>query len=197
MKDLSTSILLKQILGGRNLYLIGMMGCGKTLTGPPLAEKLNYRFVDMDNVIEEVAHTSIKEIFAKDGEQTFRNIETQVLKEIGQHYSLVVATGGGVVTRSENWGVLQQGIIIWIDPGRERLWKRLQLESSKRPLLLGENPAAIFDAINKEREKFYMESDLRVSVEDESPEEVAFHIIEKLPSIISNPNDQGAQQTIE
>ena len=197
MKDRLSSTSLKQILGGRNLYLIGMMGCGKTLTGPPLAEELNYRFVDMDNVIEEVAHKSIKDIFTKDGEKTFRNLETQVLKEIGQHYSLVVATGGGVVIRPENWGVLQQGIIIWIDPGRDRLWERLQLDSSKRPLLLGDNPASNFDEINKEREKLYMESDLRVFVEDEAPEEVALKIIKKLPSILINPHDQAAQQTIE
>tara|TARA_Y100001968_G_scaffold64102_1_gene54857 strand:+ start:2316 stop:2891 length:576 start_codon:yes stop_codon:yes gene_type:complete len=188
---------LKQILGGRNLYLIGMMGSGKTLTGPPLAKELGYRFIDADEVLVKSAHKSIADIFEEDGEANFRDLETQVLKEIGQHHSLVVSTGGGVVTCTENWGVLHQGVIIWIDPGRDRLLARLQADSSKRPLLLKTNPINAFDALYQKRKPLYMESDLHVSVGDESPEEVALQILRTLPSILANPSDQGALQTIE
>tara|TARA_Y100001968_G_scaffold329682_1_gene379610 strand:- start:768 stop:1364 length:597 start_codon:yes stop_codon:yes gene_type:complete len=197
MKDQLSSMSLKQILGGRNLYLIGMMGSGKTLTGPCLAQNIDYGFVDSDEVIEKVAHQSIDEIFKKDGEKSFRDIETQVLKEIGKHYALVVSTGGGIVTRPENWGVLHQGIIIWIDPGRDRLWERLQADSSQRPLLLSEDPRAAFDTLNKKREPLYKEADLRISVEDESAEDVAQQIINRLPSIITSQGLQDELQTIE
>ena len=82
MKDQLRSMSLKQILGGRNLYLIGMMGSGKTLTGPCLAQNIDYGFVDSDEVIEKVAHQSIDEIFKEDGETIFRDLETKVLKEL-------------------------------------------------------------------------------------------------------------------
>ena len=103
---------LKQTLAGRSLYLVGMMGSGKTSTGRPLAERLGYGFVDADAVIEEAAGCSIPQIFDSDGETGFRDIETHVLSAISQRHSLVVATGGGIVTRPENWGMLHQGIVI-------------------------------------------------------------------------------------
>ena len=100
-----------QRLSGRNLFLVVMMGCGKSRTGPHLAENLGYSFVDLDLVIEKVAKKSIFKIFEEEGEKEFRDIEAMVLQAVGERYSLVVATGGGVVTRSENWGVLHQGLV--------------------------------------------------------------------------------------
>ena len=70
---------LRQRLGGRSLYLIGMMGSGKSSTGRPLAERLGYGFVDADAVIEQVTGSNISEIFERDGEDHFRDLETQVL----------------------------------------------------------------------------------------------------------------------
>ena len=184
---------LKQILGGRNLFLIGMMGAGKSQTGPYLAKKLEYGFVDSDEIIVKAAKQSINEIFEKDGEKKFRDLETQVLKEIGKRYSLIVATGGGVVLRSENWGILHQGIVIWLDPGRDRLLKRLQSDLSKRPLINRNDYIEKFDFLNIERQPLYKECDLRISISNESPDEVANCIINKLPSILI---DQSEQQTI-
>ena len=109
---------LRQRLGGRSLYLIGMMGSGKSSTGRPLAERLGYGFVDADAVIEQVTGSNISEIFERDGEDHFRDLETQVLRSISERHSLVVATGGGIVTRSENWGMMHQGIVIWLDVER-------------------------------------------------------------------------------
>ena len=196
MKDRLSSSSLKQILGGRSIYLIGMMGSGKSVTGPILAKELDYIFVDSDVVVEKSAKKSIYEIFQDDGEKQFRDLETQVLKEIAKHYSLVVATGGGVVTRSENWGVLHQGIIVWIDPGRDTLLERLKTDFSNRPLLDQIDPIARFDLLYEERLILYKEADLQISVEDESPEEVVLEIIKTLPSILINSRDQGEQQTI-
>tara|TARA_Y100001968_G_scaffold328512_1_gene375832 strand:+ start:1569 stop:2144 length:576 start_codon:yes stop_codon:yes gene_type:complete len=191
MADQIVSNSLKDILGGRNLYLIGMMGSGKSLTGPLLAKGIAYGFVDSDQVIEKAAKKTISEIFEDDGESSFREIETQVLKEIGQLYSLVVATGGGVVTRPENWGILHQGIVVWIDPGRNRLLSRLNLEDPSRPMLNTNNSLSSFDQLYKDREVLYMEADLKIPVADESPEEVACKILDNLPAILNDSANQA------
>ncbi len=180
---------LSQILGGRIIYLVGMMGSGKSCTGPHLAKSLGYTFVDQDDLIEQVTKLSIATIFKEEGESGFRDIETQVLKEIGTRHSLVVATGGGVVTSIENWGVLHQGIVIWINPLRDRLFERLKDEVDKRPLLEKENFISSLDQVIKERHRFYIESDLTISVDNETPEEVAQLILELLPAKLNTFQD--------
>ncbi len=187
--------LLRKTLGGRNLYLIGMMGSGKSQTGPHLAKELSYGFVDADQVLEQACGQNISQIFEKDGEKGFRIVESQVLVAIGQRHSLVVATGGGVVTKSENWGVLHQGIVIWIDPGIDRLFQRLQSDPGDRPLFLKQNPLGEFEALSKARKKFYVEADLHLKVGDENPEQVAKQIVQNLPSILNSSEDPIAPQT--
>jgi len=178
---------LKEKLGGRNIFLIGMMGSGKSQTGPDLAKMLNYAFVDTDEVIEQASKHSISTIFEKDGEAAFRDIEKQVLKEISQHHSLVIATGGGLITLPENWGILHQGIVIWLDLDLKRSIKRLESDNKKRPLLLKDDLAKTFSQIYENRKPMYSESDLRITVKDQSPYEVAVMIAELLPSILINP----------
>ena len=196
MTDSKSPHPLKQRLCGRNLYLIGMMGSGKSSSGEPLAKQISYGFIDADKVIEELLGQSIQTIFAQQGEEQFREIETQVLQGIGQRHSLVVATGGGVVTRPKNWGVLHQGIVIWLDANPRQILTRLESDKSQRPLLGGENKEEIFYSILKKRQPFYSEADLHLSVDTEPPEEVAKMIMEKLPSIIRTPEDPAAPQTI-
>ena len=178
---------LRQRLGGRSLYLVGMMGSGKTSTGRPLAERLGYGFVDADAVIEQVAGCTISEIFERDGEEEFRSLETQVMRSISERHSLVVATGGGVVTRIENWGMMHQGIVIWLDVERRQLLQRLQSDSTQRPLLMTEDPAEALDAILKQRRPLYDEADLTVVIESESADVVADGIIQLLPELIKDP----------
>ena len=161
---------LKQRLGGRSLYLVGMMGSGKTSTGRPLAEQLGYGFVDADAVIEQAAGCSIPEIFERDGEAGFRALESQVLTAISQRHSLVVATGGGVVTQQENWGLLHSGIVIWLDVVPERLMQRLRADSTVRPLLQTDDPDAALNALLNQRRPIYAEADLTVVIDQESPE---------------------------
>lgn len=98
-----------------NLILIGMPGCGKSTIGALLAQRTGKELVDADTSIVQKAGKSIPEIFAQDGENHFRNIETQVLSELGKCSGLVIATGGGCVTRKENYPLLHQnGRIIWL-----------------------------------------------------------------------------------
>ena len=181
---------LKQRLGGRSLYLVGMMGSGKTSTGRPLAERLGYGFVDADAVIEQAAGCSIPEIFQREGEDGFRAIEHQVLSAISQRHSLVVATGGGVVTQRENWGLLHSGIVIWLDVVQEQLLKRLQADSTVRPLLQTEDPALALSQLLAERQPLYAEADLTVVINDETPDTVADGILQLLPGLLKDPTQR-------
>ncbi|WP_269604174.1 shikimate kinase [Prochlorococcus marinus] len=193
----STLESLKEKLGGRNIFLIGMMGSGKSQAGPVLAKMINYAFVDTDDVIEKASKQSISSIFEKDGEKVFRDVEKKVLKEISQHHSLVIATGGGLVTLPENWGILHQGIVIWLDLDLKRSIKRLESDNKKRPLLIGDDLAEDFSQIYESRKPIYSESDLRIEVEDQSPNEVATMIAEHLPSILIDPETQAERRTTE
>lgn len=99
----------------QNIILIGMPGCGKSTIGALLAKKLGRTLVDADAEIERLAGKTIPEIFAQDGEDAFRNWETQVLAELGKRSGLVIATGGGCVTRQRNYPLLHQnGCIVWL-----------------------------------------------------------------------------------
>ena len=193
----STPKTLKEKLGGRNIFLIGMMGSGKSQTGPVLAKMINYAFVDTDDVIEKASKQSISSIFEKDGEKVFRDVEKKVLKEISQHHSLVIATGGGLVTLPENWGILHQGIVIWLDLDLKRSIQRLESDKKKRPLLIGDDLAGNFSQILESRKPIYLESDLRIEVEDQLPYEVATMIAEQLPSILIDPKTQAERHTTE
>ena len=181
---------LKQRLGGRSLYLVGMMGSGKTSTGRPLAERLGYGFVDADAVIEQAAGCSIPEIFERDGEAGFRALESQVLNAISQRHSLVVATGGGVVTQQENWGLLHSGIVIWLDVVPEQLMQRLKADSTVRPLLQTDDPDAALNALLNQRRPLYAEADLTVVIDQETPEAVADGILQLLPSLLKDPTQR-------
>ena len=99
----------------KNIILIGMPGCGKSTLGQALAQQLNRKFVDCDVCVTELAGIPIRQIFATKGNDGFRALETQCLKDLGKESGLVIATGGGCVTREENYNLLHQnGNIFWI-----------------------------------------------------------------------------------
>lgn len=113
--DVIAPILNKLEADMQNIVLIGMPGCGKSTVGRILSEKTGRRFVDADAEIQRMAGKSIPEIFARDGEEAFRNWETKVLSELGKQSGLIIATGGGCVTRERNFPLLHQnGRIFWI-----------------------------------------------------------------------------------
>ena len=181
---------LRQRLGGRSLYLIGMMGSGKTSTGRPLAERLGYGFVDADAVIEQAAGCTIPEIFERDGEAGFRELESQVMSAICQRHSLVVATGGGVVTQRKNWGLLHSGIVIWLDVMRDQLLARLRADATERPLLQTPDPEAALDDLLAQRKPLYAEADLTVVIDQEDPATVADGILQLLPGLLKDPHQR-------
>lgn len=113
----------------QNIILIGMPGCGKSTIGALLAEKQNRKFLDADKEIIRLAGKSIPDIFAQDGEDVFRRWETTALENLGKQSGLVIATGGGCVTRSRNYPLLHQnGMIVWLQRDLS------QLPADGRPL---------------------------------------------------------------
>ncbi len=183
-------------LEGLNLYLVGMMGTGKSAVGRPLAEALGYRFVDADAVLEQAAGRSIPEIFASDGEAGFRALETAVLGQISSWHSLVVATGGGVVTRPENWGHMHQGVVVWLEAPAELLLERLQADPTPRPLMAARDPRARLEALLAERAPLYSQADLTISQHGAPPPAVAEQVLEALPSLIKNRPAPPAQPVV-
>lgn len=99
----------------KNIALIGMPGCGKTTVGRQLAQKLGRKFVDLDDEVVKLAGMSIPDIFAREGEAGFRMWETKVLEAFSKESALILATGGGCVTREENYPLLRQNsVVCWL-----------------------------------------------------------------------------------
>ena len=167
-------------LKGRSIFLIGMMGSGKSQTGLKLAELLKYKYIDLDTLIEKLAKKSINQIFNDEGENNFRELEASCLKEAIKIPSLVISTGGGIVTKSENWGILRQGITAWIDLDEDIAIGRLKNEIENRPLLQGKNLNDLYMSIFQSRENLYSQADLRIRVKRENIEEVAMKIINSI-----------------
>ena len=123
-----------------NLALVGMAGCGKSSIGRLLAKETGKQFVDSDAEIELLAGKSIPQIFAEDGEEEFRRLETEVLAQLGKRSGLVIATGGGCVTRERNYPLLHQNSrILWL----KRCPARLPTEG--RPLSQKTSPAKLYE----------------------------------------------------
>jgi len=175
---------LKQRLKDVNIYLIGMMGSGKSTVGRVVADALGYRFVDIDDVIEQVTHQSIAQIFSESGEETFRDIEAQVLAELSAYTRLAIATGGGIVLRQQNWSYLHHGIVVWLDVPVEVLYARLQ-GNMTRPLLQTPNPQQKLQDILHHRQPLYAQADVRVPItSNESPHLVANRILDAIAQVL-------------
>ncbi|MDJ0534662.1 MAG: shikimate kinase [Xenococcaceae cyanobacterium MO_207.B15] len=175
---------MNNLLQGVNVYLIGMMGAGKTTVGKLLAQKLGYRFFDTDVLLEKVAQKPIPEIFAdKDqGEAYFRDLETKVLGEVSAYTRSAISTGGGIVEKPINWSYLRQGLVIWLDVEIEVLKERLA-EDDTRPL------AGKLESLWKSRRSLYAQADLQIAIRaQQTPEQIRDEIMDKIPEmIISQP----------
>ncbi|KAK4417301.1 Shikimate kinase, chloroplastic [Sesamum alatum] len=161
-------------LNGRCIYLVGMMGSGKTTVGKVLSEALGYSFCDCDTLIEEaVGGSTVAEIFKLYGENFFRDNETEVLHKLSLMHRLVVSTGGGAVVRPINWRYMQKGISVWLDVPLEALARRITaVGTNSRPLLHHESGDPYSKTMKRlttlfeERGEAYGNADVRVSLGD-------------------------------
>ena len=169
------------MLNGTNIFLIGIMGAGKSTIGKLLAQKVHYSFVDTDALIEQCAGKSIPEIFANEGEDGFRDLEQQILSQVSAYTRLVIATGGGIVMRSLNWSHLHDGIVVWIDVPVEVLYDRLKTESEQRPLLQTKDPFQRLNNLYEQRRDRYAQADISIMVNaDETPEAVSDRLFDMI-----------------
>ncbi|CAD6259366.1 unnamed protein product [Miscanthus lutarioriparius] len=160
-------------LDGRCVYLVGMMGSGKTTVGKILAEVLGYSFFDSDKLVEKaVGISSVAEIFQLHSEAFFRDNESEVLRDLSSMHRLVVATGGGAVIRPINWSYMKKGLTVWLDVPLDALARRIAaVGTASRPLLHQESgdpyakAYAKLTSLFEQRMDSYANADARVSLE--------------------------------
>ena len=168
------SIYFKLRLQMENIILVGMPGSGKTTVGMQLAKKLGKTFVDTDAAIIDFAGMSIPEIFSISGEEGFRQLETSILSQLGKKSGLIIATGGGCITKEENYRHLHQnGRIIWLQRDIELL------PTSGRPLSQAGSLSDMFRIRKPMYERF---SDLIVC-NDSTPEQTVCQILKLEESV--------------
>ncbi len=139
------------------IFLIGLMGAGKTTVGRQLAKRVGASFVDLDHEIEKRTGVRVTTIFELEGEEGFRERESRVLAETAVRDDIVVATGGGIVLRPENRDILRKaGTVIYLDAPPNILYERTRKDTN-RPLLRVPDPLAKLHELHALRDPLYRE----------------------------------------
>jgi len=169
-----------------NITLIGFMGTGKTAVGKRLAKRLGWRFVDVDQLIEETTRKPIAQIFAEHGEPVFRRLERRFIRHAVQERHQVIATGGGAILDPQNRSRLRaSGPVICLTAKPKTILARVGRRLAARPLLSrAADPLARIRALMQERAGVYAKADWALDTTDLSVEEVVERLWEKLsPSL--------------
>lgn len=163
-----------------NIYLIGMMGAGKTAIGKAVRDLAGMNFFDLDEEIQSETGLSINEIFEKKGEAVFRAEEKRILTEASRQKRTVIATGGGVVLNPENVRVMKAtGRVIYLAASLETLWRRVR-DKKDRPLLKAADPKAVFLQLFHERRPLYeAAADGRIETDGLDPPAAARRIVDE------------------
>ena len=163
---------------GKNLSLIGMMGVGKSTIGKILAKQLDYKFVDVDKLIEDKEGSTINFIFKNKSESYFRKIENDITLAELKKYNYVISMGGGAfLNHSIRKSAKKLSTSFWLDVPIDELIKRLE-KNYKRPLLSKKNTKEEIKKIYFDRKKIYNESDYRIKCETLRSEEIARKILD-------------------
>lgn len=178
----------------QNLVLIGFMGSGKTTLGVKLSYRLRMPVEDTDKLIERREGRSVNEIFADDGEEYFRRLETELLGELGEKGGgRIYSVGGGTPVREENRGLLKRlGKVIYLKVSPQTVYERLK-DDSTRPLLQCPDPLSRIRQLMEEREAAYADcADTVINVEDSDLEDILVRIVEEAEKVkllvINGPN---------
>jgi shikimate kinase len=145
-------------MGQGNIFLVGMMGSGKTTLGRALAQRLHMPFADTDRVLVDRTGVPVTTIFEIEGETGFRKRESGVLAELAQGNDQVIATGGGAILAQENRAAMRAaGTVIYLRARLEHLWERTRHDSS-RPLLKTADPRGTLGELLDVRDPLYREA---------------------------------------
>ena len=159
-----------------NIVLVGFMGTGKTSIGKRLAMQLRMNYVDTDDIIERDSGRRISDIFSEDGEETFRELESEAVRKASKLDNYVISTGGGVVLRESNMTELKRnGIIFCLTATPEEIYRRVR-HQSHRPLLQTPDPLTKIKTMLEDRHPYYVKADYMVETTGRSFGEVMAYI---------------------
>ena len=164
------------------IFLVGMMGTGKSTIGKQLAEQRKVKFIDSDSEIEKDKGASVSQIFAKEGETYFRDLERAFISNLNANEPAVVACGGGLCIPSGMMEFLKsKGLVFCLMASVETLLNRTKTDQS-RPLLQVAQPIMVLEKLIQERESRYLEADHVIHTDDQTATEVVKKISEHLPA---------------
>ena len=174
--------------GPVNLVLIGPMGSGKSSVAREIARATGRRWVDTDKLVVNQVGLSITEIFALEGEERFRDRETVALRSLAPDRRLVIATGGGIVTRPENIGLLQAlGIVVWLTAREDVLFERVS-RNHRRPLLHTADPrATLHDLLARRQGRYEACASFCIDTSDDPHARLAETILARTGALSSAP----------
>ena len=160
----------------QRIILIGFMGSGKTTLGGQLAQILGIPFFDSDELIEQKMGIAVNQIFAAQGEQAFREMETEVITDLCEISEFVLAVGGGLPAIS---GMMQRlnelGKTVFLNVSRKELLRRLVMDRSKRPLLKDKSELELkeyFNRLHDLREPYYIQAQIHIQQDDLTAQEL-------------------------
>lgn len=172
----------------RNVFLIGLMGSGKTTIGQLLAKRLHLSFIDSDHELEQRTGVNVATIFEIEGEHAFRHREAAIIEELTNLQPIVLATGGGAILDPQTRTVLsERGTVIYLHSNAETSYERIR-RNRDRPLLMVSDPLARLRELYKLRHPLYISTaDLVVESYRDRPSAVISEIIERLLEVKSKP----------
>jgi shikimate kinase len=171
-----------------NVYLIGMMGAGKTTIGKALANKTGQEFVDTDRLLVERTGVPVATIFEIEGEEGFRRRESAVIAELAGRSGCVVATGGGAALAEENRRLMRaSGTVVYLRARLENLWERTRHDTS-RPLLATPDPKGTLASLLERRDPLYREA---AHVVIETSSQAASTLVGRVVAALREHESQG------
>lgn len=179
-----------------NIFLVGLMGAGKTSVGRALANRLHKTFYDCDQEIERATGVKIPVIFEIEGEAGFRAREAKLLAELVRRKNIVLATGGGAVLSEQNRKLLtEHGSVIYLRAALDDLWQRTRRDKN-RPLLKTDDPLLTLRELLAQRDPFYREiADVIIDTGSQSVGNLAHKIAQRLARFRRGPGKASSART--
>lgn len=174
-----------------NIVLTGFMGTGKTEVGRILADRLGFCLIDVDAEIVKSRGMAVADIFRLSGEESFRDAESHVIREVAARRNAVISTGGGAVLRPENVDALRSsGIIVCLTASPETIYERTS-RTTDRPLLQVDDPLRRIRQLLEQRRPFYETADIVIDTENKTPADVAEEILHRMDVMSSLHRSTG------